>query len=170
MQFFGALSALLVVVLVLVLAAAAPDALPGPLGGRQGARGEVASACLVAEGVVSKQNPARLTAAGRVYLEFLVWGPGRDDAGELGPCLRRLLRGGWVTLSEGGVVEPSERARELLGAPPVRRLALVELPGEPGRASLLVDGVQVQGPLWGMSPAERRELARVLLVGLDDVS
>lgn len=165
-----ALPALLVVVLVVVPAAAAADALPGPLGGGSGARGAVASACLLAEGVVSKQNPAKLTAAGRLYLEFLVWGPGHDDVGELGPCLRRLLRGGWVTVGEGGRVEPTESARELLGAPPVRRLALVELPGEPGRVSLLVDGLRVQGPLWGLTPAERRELARVLLVGLDPES
>lgn len=170
MQFFGALPALLVVVLVLVPAAAAPDALPGPLGGREGARGAVASAGVVAEGVVSKQDPAKLTAAGRLYLEFLVWGPGQDTVSEPSPSLRRLMRGGWVTLKPPGLIEPTEQARELLGAPPLRRLALVELEGEPGRASIVVDGVRVLGPLWGLTPAERRELARVLLVGLDDVS
>ncbi|OQB95412.1 MAG: hypothetical protein BWX86_01190 [Verrucomicrobia bacterium ADurb.Bin122] len=175
LQFFGPLSSVLGLVLA-VSAAAAADALSGPLVGRSGAGREVASPCLVVEGVVS--NRAGLTEAGRVYLEWLAWGRGWDEARNLGPCARRLLNSRFISW-DGERLELTELGRLQVGPAPVRSFGLVAHPDEPGRARIWVEGGpvvslregrEVAGPLWGLTAAERRELARVLLVGLDGVS
>lgn len=164
------------VVLVVVPAAAAADAVSGPLGGSSGTGGAVASSCLVAAGVVS--NRAGLTEAGRVYLQWLAWGRGWDEARSLGPCARRLLNAGFIAW-DGERLELTELGRLQVGPAPVRSFGLVAHPDEPGRARIWVEGGpvlsmregrEVAGPLWGLTAAERRELARVLLVGLDPES